>query len=87
MREYEDIYDYDIKDNAEYEELFEDETEEEVIERLKDTIGQGDCLYCGAKLAMKYEGQICFICSSCGKSVHEDIYYRWIAGYPVEIED
>lgn len=86
MREYEDIYDYDIEDNTVYEELNEDDLDD-IIEELRHTIGQGDCLYCGEKLAMKYEGQICFICSSCGKSVHEDIYYRWIAGYPIETED
>ena len=84
---YEDIYNYDIEDNTKYEELDENESEEEAIERLKNTIGRGDCIYCGEKLAMQYEGKICFICSKCGQSVHEDIYYRWIAGYLVEIED
>lgn len=78
--EYDLIYDYD----AEYLD-YDDEDEE--IEKIRYTIGRGDCLYCGAKNAMEYEGTICFICSSCGKSVHEEIYYRWAAGYTVVFED
>lgn len=84
--EYDLIYDYDIE-NIDYEELDEDETEDEAIDRIRYTIGRGDCLYCGAKNAMEYEGTICFICSSCGKSVHEEIYYRWAAGYTIDFED
>lgn len=73
----------------EYEELYdsEDDVNEEAIEELRGVIGRGDCLYCGAKNAMKYEGHICFICSMCDKSVHEDLYYRWAAGYDIETED
>lgn len=71
--EYDVIYDYDIEDNT--------------SEELRGNIGRGDCLYCGGKLTMEYVGDICFICSKCGKSVHEDIYYRWAAGYNIEIED
>ncbi len=85
--EYDLIYNYDIDDSRNYEELDENEDPEEVIERLKNTIGRGDCIYCGAKLAMEYDGHICFICSSCGKSVHEDVYYRWAAGYSIDFED
>ena len=76
MSDYNDIYNYDI----------EDEIEESVVE-LKGTIGRGDCLYCKGKHTMKYEGNICFICSNCGKSIYEDLYYRWIAGYEVKTED
>lgn len=57
------------------------------IEKLRGTIGRGDCVYCGAKDAMEYEGHICFICSQCGKSVHEDIYYAWASGHDIKIED
>ena len=85
--EYDLIYDYDIDDSRNYEELDENEDAEEVIKRLRNTIGRGDCLYCGSKNRMEYDGHICFICSSCGKSVHEDIYYRWAAGYTIEFED
>lgn len=84
--EYDLIYDYDVE-NIDYEELDENETEDEAIEKIRYTIGRGDCLYCGAKNAMEYEGTICFICSRCGKSVHEEIYYRWAAGYTIELED
>lgn len=85
--EYDDIYDYDIEDSRNYEELDENEDPEDAIERLRGTIARGNCIYCGGKLTMTYEGNICFVCSKCKKSVYEDIYYRWIAGYPVEFED
>lgn len=84
---YEDIYDYDIEDNTRYEELDENEDIEDVIERIRGTIGRGDCLYCGAKNGMIYTGNICFVCNECNKSVHEDIYYRWIAGEEIQFED
>lgn len=82
-----DEYDLIYNNDLDYEELDETETEDEAIEKIRYTIGRGDCLYCGAKNAMEYEGTICFICSSCGKSVHEEIYYRWAAGYTIELED
>ena len=85
--EYDRLYNYDSEDCRNYEELDENEDPEDVIDRLRNTIGRGDCIYCGAKNAMEYEGQICFICNSCGKSVHEDLYYRWAAGYDIEFED
>lgn len=84
--EYDLIYDYDI-DSIDYSELDENESEDEAIEKIRYTIGRGDCLYCGAKNGMEYEGTICFICSGCGKSVHEEIYYRWAAGYTIAFED
>ena len=85
--EYDIIYGYDEEDSRNYEELDENEDPEEAIERLRNTIGRGDCIYCGTHNAMEYEGTICFICSVCNRSVHEDIYYRWAAGYPIEFED
>lgn len=85
--EYDVIYEYDFEDSRRYEELDENEDADEIIDRLKGTIGRGDCIYCGTSNSMEYEGHICFICTSCGKSVHEDIYYRWAAGYTIEIED
>lgn len=85
--EYDRIYDYDSEDSRDYEELDENESPESKMERLRGTIGRGDCVYCGAKNAMEYEGHICFVCSKCGKSVHEDIYYRWAAGYDITFED
>ena len=85
--EYDLIYDYDREDSRNYEELDENETIEEAIDRLRNTIGRGDCLCCNAKNGMEYDGHICFICSECGMAVHEDTYYRWAAGYPVEFED
>lgn len=84
--EYDRIYDY-CDDSIEYAELDENETPEEAVERLRNTIGRGDCVYCGAKNAMEYDGCICFICSKCDMSVHEDVYYRWAAGYPIEFEE
>jgi transposase-like protein len=85
--EYDIIYNYDGEDSRNYEELDENEDPEDIIEELRGCIGRGDCLYCDAKNAMEHEGHICFICKECGKSVHEDIYYRWAAGYPIEFED
>ena len=84
---YDDIYDYDIEDSRLYEEFDENESIEDRIEELRGTIGRGDCLYCGAKNAMIYEENICFICNKCGKSVHEDIYYRWAAGEEIDLKD
>jgi hypothetical protein len=81
------VYDHGDDGGIDYSELDENEDPEEVVNELRGTIGRGDCLYCGAKNGMKYEGFVCFICSECQKSVHEDIYYRWAAGYPVEFED
>ena len=85
--EYDRIYNYDSEDSRNYEELDENEDIEDTIEKIKNTIGRGDCLYCGGEDSMEYEGHICFICSICGKSVHEDIYYRWAAGGSIELED
>lgn len=82
--EYYRIYNY--KGNTDYEVVDENEDPEEVIEKLRGTIGKGDCIYCSAKNGMKYDGFICFICSECGNSVHEDLYYRWAAGYPITFE-
>lgn len=85
--EYDYIYNYDEEDSRSYEELNENESVEDIIETLRGTIGRGDCVYCGAKNAMEYEGNVCFICSKCGKSVHEDLYYQWAAGYSIDFED
>lgn len=73
--EYDIIYDYDGLDIEEW------------MEDLRGNIGRGTCLYCGAENGMEYEGHICFICSKCGKSVHEDIYYYWAAGGSVELDE
>ena len=85
--EYYRIYDYDSEDSRCYEELDENESPEDAIESLRGTIGRGDCIYCNSKNAMEYEGHICFICSKCGKSIHEDLYYRWAAGYEIEYDE
>lgn len=85
--EYDRLYNYDCEDSRNYEELDENEDPEDVIDRLRNTIGRGDCIYCGAKNAMEYEGHICFICNTCNRSIHEDLYYRWAAGYDIEFED
>lgn len=74
--EYSSIYDRDIDDDL-----------SETIEELRGTIGRGDCIYCGGKDSMIYVGKICFICEKCGKSVHEDTYYVWAAGYEIEMEE
>ncbi len=74
----------------EYDIIYNYENEYDVdedIDKLRNTIGKGDCLYCNSKDAMEYDGQICFVCKVCGRSVHEDIYYRWAAGYPIKFED
>ncbi len=81
--EYDLIYDYDEEDSRNYEELNESDLEER-IEKLRGTIGRGDCVYCGAKNAMVYEGHICFVCRQCNRSIHEDLYYRWAAGEDIE---
>lgn len=80
--EYEEIY----EDDHEYEELDESEDVEEVIEKLRGTIKSGDCLLCHGKNTMHYEGN-CFVCSKCNEAVSENMYYRWAAGYPVDLTD
>lgn len=85
--EYDIIYNYDSEDSRNYEEFGTYDELDDAIEELKGCIGRGDCLYCDAKDAMEYEGYICFICKECGRSVHEDIYYRWAAGGSIEFED
>lgn len=84
--EYNKIYNYDIKGDTKFEDLDFDDSDE-VIERLRNTIGRGDCLYCNSHLTMEYDGTICFICSKCGRSVHEDVYYKWASGQDIEFED
>lgn len=83
--EYDIIY-YE-EDCRNYEELDENESPEDAIERLRGTISRGDCIYCGAKSAMYYEGNVCFVCEKCKKSVYEDTYYLWMAGYEITFED
>ena len=80
-------YIYDEEDGRNYAELSENEYDdpEDIIEEMKGTIASGDCIYCGAKNAMKYEGNICFVCSKCGRSTHENIYYLWAAGYDIDL--
>lgn len=65
----------------------EDLSIEEAIEDLRGNVGRGACIYCYAPNAMTYEGHVCFICNVCGRSVHEDIYYRWLAGDDIEFDD
>ena len=76
---------YDIYENNE--ELDENEDPLDAIERLRGTIGRGNCVYCGAKNAMVYEGNICFVCQQCSRSIHEDGYYMWAAGYGLTFEE
>ena len=71
-------------------EYYDDDDEfiiEEAVDKLRGTIAYGDCIYCGAHHAMKYEGDICFVCDKCGRSIYEDLYYRWAAGYEVEMDE
>lgn len=85
--EYDFIYDNGDDSGIDYSDLSENEDPEDVIDSLRGTIGRGDCIYCDSKDSMEYDGFVCFICSHCGKSVHEDIYYRWAAGYPIDFDD
>jgi len=74
---YEDIY-------TDYPEIDEFQMMKD-IDELRGTIAEGSCLFCDGK--MVYTAKCCFICEKCGKSVHEDIYYQWAAGYPLDFED
>jgi len=83
------IFDNGDDDEIDYSELdgYEfTEDEYEIIERMRDEVTGGDCLYCDARDSMEHDGD-CFICSVCGKSVHEDVYFAWAGGIPIEIED
>lgn len=84
--EYDLIYNHSTE-NEFIDEIFENDSIEEKIEKLKGNISRGDCLYCNSNNTMEYEGHICFICSKCGNAVHEDIYYRWAAGCTIKFED
>lgn len=86
--EYRRIYDDD--DSYEFIYDVEEELEEyyfNAVNELRGTIGMGDCIYCGGKNTMHYEGHICFICDQCGGAIHEDLYYRWLAGDNIITED
>lgn len=85
--EYDDIYGYDEEDSRNYEEFSEGEDIDEIVENLRGTIPRGDCMLCGGKMTMEYVGGICFQCSKCGQGVHEDIYYRWVAGVDFDDDD
>lgn len=84
--EYEEIYDNGDDNGIDYSDLDENEDPEEAIEEIRGTIESGDCIYCNGRNTMKYDGSICFVCSKCRRSTHEDIYYRWVAGYSIEFE-
>ena len=62
-----------------------DDSEDE-IERLRGNIKSGDCVYCGARNKMKYFGN-CFICTKCKMAIDEELYYRWAAGYDIDVDD
>ena len=81
--EYDYIYD---PDDMEYSEYDDEEDIESEIDSLRGTISSGDCIYCHGKNTMTFAGN-CFVCSKCGNSINEDSYYRWAAGYPIEIVD
>ena len=84
------IFDNGDDNGIDYSELYEGEEEidyDEIIGRMKGTVQSGDCMYCGAKNAMKYEGDICFVCDKCGMSTHEDSYYLWLSGIDIEFDD
>ncbi len=87
--DYDDIFDNGDDSGIDYSELdgceFE-EDEYDIIERMRDEVAGGDCLYCNARDSMVHDGER-FVCSVCGKSVCEDVYFAWAGGIPVEIED
>ncbi len=84
---YDDLYDNKLTDVHEWEELDENEAPEDIIERLRGTIDRGDCMYCGGVDTMTYEGNVCFVCSKCGQSTHEDTYYLWWSGCDIDFID
>lgn len=70
--------------------LYNEELEDfyfQAAKELRGTIERGDCIYCDGENTMYYEGDICFICTACRNSIHEDLYYRWIAGGTIEFEE
>ena len=72
------MYDYDDE--------FEDRIEEE-IEELRGNVVRGACLYCHKPNGMIYEGDICFVCTECNQSIHENLYYRWLVGGDIENDE
>jgi len=92
--EWKDIFDNGDDDGIDYSDLgdeWDDEDDDEelaveqAIERLKGTIKDGDCMFCGSKGTAHYDGNF-FFCKECHYVVEEDFYYRWYAGFPVEID-
>ena len=85
--EYDDIYNNfdeeseEILEEPEYDNMYDE------INNIRGTIQRGTCMFCGEENAMKYEGNVCFICSKCNEAVTEDIYYQWLLGYDMEFED
>ena len=79
--EYDDIYgdeELDLDD--------EEIDPDDAVELLRGKITSGDCIYCGGTNSMIFD-EVCFICTICNRSIHEDLYYRWAAGYEIEMDD
>lgn len=79
-------------DDESYESIysFEEEVElsiEAEIEELRGNVTRGSCLYCHEPNGMIYEGNICFVCTKCNQSVHEDLYYRWLVGGDIQNDE
>ena len=84
MYDYDDLYMENVRNFDELDDTWE--RRQEAIYELKGEIESGDCMLCGAKNAMKYEGN-CFICSECHEGVSEDLYYIWAAGFDIEDDE
>jgi len=85
--EYNFIYDNGDDSGIDYSELDENEDPEEVIVRLKETLGKGPCPKCG-KVSMVPDAKgFCYYCLECGWAESQDAYLRDLAGYPVEYVD
>ena len=84
MYDYDDLYMENVRNFDELDDTWE--RQQEAIDELKGEIESGDCMLCGAKNAMKYEGN-CFICSECNEGVSEDLYYVWAAGFDIEDDE
>ena len=75
-------YEYYYENDAELEGYFE-----QMANEMRGTVIRGDCIYCRGKNTMYYEGDICFVCTRWRNSIHEDLYYRWLAGGTIEFEE
>lgn len=64
--------------SQDYEDIYEEEDEEEVLSKVRDNVETGDCPSCGGKNSMHLEENLYFHCELCDCTISKESYYRII---------